>query len=240
MKKRNKEYLKEKDFLRLQRASEENYEAQRNLGWIELDEPVHSGFTATLTLRSDVANREDAWIFQEIVDKFSTSSWAKKIKDFDFLNKENRNGNIYKNKFNFYHRPRIDDISDYNYNLLAPQVKKLFRKSSSYFSSWRGEYYVCIVPSFYFDIKIEKRWITKVRVFDEVLEQEEAEIDSEIERNHYNKCFRSRYTCAPKSFRKYLNRQQRAKAKQVLYKNFFNEKELEFEDNYKSASWLYW
>ena len=49
-------------------------------------------------------------------------------------------------------------------------------------------------------------------------------------------------TCryAPKSFRKILNREQRAKSKQILYKIQFVDSELEFEDNYRDAAWWYW
>lgn len=230
MKKRNKYYLKEKDFLRLRSESIENSEAQRNLGWVELDEPIHSGFTAFLTLRNDVSNREDAWVFQSLIDNFGTTSYARKIKEFNFFNKSNL--------YQVYNKPHINEINEYTYNSLLPQIKKWFTKTTLSYSSWRGNYYYCNVPDFYFEIKIEKRWITKMRIFDEVLQQEEAEIDAEIKRKYYGLYYK--HSSVPKSFRKCLNRSQRAKSKRILYNIFFKEKDFEFEDNYKSASWLFW
>jgi len=45
---------------------------------------------------------------------------------------------------------------------------------------------------------------------------------------------------APKWFRKMLNKTQRAKSKQTLYKITHIEGDFVFEDNYKNAAWLYW
>lgn len=239
MKKRNKKTLKEKDYLRLKKESNEIYKTQRNLGWIELDVPIRDGYNASLILRNDISNREDAWIFQEIVDKCGTKSWAKKLTHFEFLNNK-QNGSLkirHKNHY-LYQKPHIRDISDYSYNLLSTPVQKYFTKKLSKHSWYIGDYYICTVPDFYFDVKIETNWVTKMKIFDEVLQQEEAEIDAEIHRNHYEKS--SYFGAPPKYFRKSLNKSQRAKAKNVLYNNVFKDKEFEFEDNYKSARWLYW
>jgi hypothetical protein len=236
MKKRNKKSLQEKDFLRLQRESAKNYETQRNLGYVELDEPIHNGYRASLCLRHDVANREDAWIFQGMIDCYGTTCFAKKVKDLDFSKPTFTKHTKY-SSYLVYHKPHIEEISEYEYNTLVPQAKKWFSKRPA-ISVWRGDTYKSIVPSFFFDIQIEKNFITKMRIFDEILEQEEAEIDAEIERNHYTR--NHAWYKAPKGFRKALNRTQRAKAKQVLQKIISTGEDLVFEDNYKGADWLYW
>jgi len=48
-----------------------------------------------------------------------------------------------------------------------------------------------------------------------------------------------KYNTAPKWYRKMLNRIQRAKSKQTLYKVINIDDDFVFEDNYKDASW-YW
>ncbi len=237
MKKRNKKYLQEKDFLRLENELAKNYKAQRNLGYVELDEPIHNGYIASLCLRHDVANREDAWIFQGIIDNYGTTCFAKKAKDLNFSKTDVVR---YKNKSPYlvYHKPHISEISEYEYNTLVIQAKKWFNKKIKT-TAWGGDTYVCIVPSFFFDIQIEKSFITKMKIFDEILKQEEAELDAEIERKYYKKVHHW-YNSAPKGFRKALNKIQRAKAKQVLYKIISTDEDYVFEDNYKNASWLYW
>ena len=84
MKKRNKYYTKEKEFIRLNKELDKNYQAQKDLGWIELDIPIFIGYEAYLEPREDIQNREDAWVFWEICQGLGTKTFAKKIKYFDW------------------------------------------------------------------------------------------------------------------------------------------------------------
>ncbi len=233
MKKRNKQYLKEKEYLRLKNALDANYKAQRNLGWVELEEPIHRGYTSYLKLRNDISNREDAWIFEGIIERFGSTHHLKRKNDISLLNNKKNRCNI-----NYYHNPLIRDIKQKDYDYLIPQAQKHFIKRINN-NPWQSDTYACIIPNFYFEIKIEKHWVTRQRIFDEILAQEYSEIKYQLEANHYDRFYRW-YASAPKSFRKILNKSQRAKAKNILHNIYYKEKEMEFEDNYKSASWLYW
>lgn len=235
MKKRNKKSFREKDFLRLKHAIAQNWKAQQNLGWIQLDNPIHDGYVSYLVVREDIAMRDDAWVFKEIAHKFGTSCYAKKAGNLLFPVRKKRNRK--KSKLEIVHKnPRIKEISKREYDLLAPQVRKFFIKWNAIFP-WKGETYGCTLPYFYFERKAEKYWITHAKIIDEILLQEEAELEAEIRQKYYGD-YNNR--SAPKGFRKELNKRQKAKAKQVLYNLIFKEKDKEFEDNYKSARWLYW
>lgn len=65
----------------------------------------------------------------------------------------------------------------------------------------------------------------------------------EIRRKFYYKFYNEFYgygQSAPKHYRKYLNKQQRAKSKRNLYNIVYKDKEICFEDNYKNAAYNYW
>lgn len=229
MKKRNKKLLKEKDYIRLKNKLCSNYEAQSNLGWIELPTPEFIGYQAKLEPRKDIQNRDDDWIFWTICENFGTICSARRINLFDWNAKRRSN-------YVPMTRPHIRTINQSTYLTLPPQVQKYFKEDSHY--TRFGICYYCIVPDFYWEIKYEKDYRTKVRIFDEILQQEESELESKLMNDFYDYDQTCRY--APKSFRKILNREQRAKSKQILYKIQFVDSELEFEDNYRDAAWWYW
>lgn len=234
MKKRNKKWLKEKAFIRLKKELYKNHKAQRNLGWIELENPRFIGWTAKLHPRKDIQNREDAWIFWEISQDLSTVSHARKIDLFDWNRKKKRNYII--------SYPSIKEISEDYYLRLSPQVRKYFTEDTfgNYTDGYRrrwGKWYYCNVPNFFWEIVYEKEYQTKVRVIDEILLQEEAELEGKIDSDFYNE---SRYWGGvPKGFRKELNRKERSKLKMDL--NLLKKgEEPKYVPNYKGAAWLYY
>ena len=227
MKKRNKQFLKEKEYLRLKKELRENRNAQRNLGWIELPQPEFIGYIAKLEPRQDIQNRQDDWIFWTICENFGTTSFARRVELFDWDKKKT---------FSVYHKPHISSISQYAYDLLPSQVQKYF-KEDPYTRRW-GTWYYCTVPSFYWDITYIKEYRTKIRLIDEILQQEESELESKLLHNFHDE--ERRFENAPKHFRKTLNRSQRAKSKQTLHNIIYKNKDVEFVDNYKGAKWLWW
>lgn len=64
----------------------------------------------------------------------------------------------------------------------------------------------------------------------------EAEIESRITHKFYYKEYSRK---SPKSFRKLRNRSQKERSKQTLIK-ILKGYDIEFNDNYKDASWWYW
>jgi hypothetical protein len=237
MKKRNKHYLKEKEFIRLKKALEENNTAQFNLGWVELDNPIFIGYNAYLEPRPDIQNRDDAWVFWTICQNLGTVSFAKKIEYFDWEKRKSKS-------FIQYDKPRICAIDESTYLSIDPQIRKWFTNeiefSDKEYDRWRkwGKSYYCKIPNFFFEIKYEKVFRTRVKIFDSVLKQEEAEIEDILYSKFYYE--NRRYSNAPKYFRKNLNRSQRYKSKQKLHNVIYNGKDPDFEDNYKGANWLWW
>jgi hypothetical protein len=230
MKKRNKHFLNEKEYIRLKKELNDNLSAQRNLGWVELPQPQFIGYIAKLEPRQDIQNRDDAWVFWYICQKFGTTYFARKIEYFDWNRKKKHSYYIPINK------PHIHAIGINTYLDLPPQVQKYFR-TDTISNSWRVHYY-CDVPNFYWEIIYEKEYKTKVRLIDEILQQEEAEIESKINRKFYNQ--NHMMSNAPKHFRRSLNRSQRAKSKKTLHNIWKKDMNCEFEDNYRGAAWLWW
>jgi hypothetical protein len=235
MKKRNKKWAKEKEYRRLKTSFYKNRETQRNLGWVELDEPIFIGYTAKLEPRKDIQNREDAWIFWDICKSLSEKKFAKKIEDFDWNKKV-------KPKLYYDVPPRIKCIHESVYDKMPPQVKKYFvcdtyqlhRKEYKYrFGIW----YVCVVPDFFWEIVYEKTYKTKVRIIDELLLQEEAELESKLYSDFYDEF--NWYSSAPRHFRNSLNRLQRARSKEDIRKQI-NGEDPDWTPNYKNAKWLWW
>jgi hypothetical protein len=245
MSKRNKHWLREKEFIRLNKQLQKNREAQRNLGYVELDEPIFIGWNATLIPREDIQNRKDSWVFWSIAENLSSTTFAKKISDFDW----NRKVRPWENN---YPMPRIYSISESTYNTIYPEIRRWFtnevqlcsnvetQQHPYYGNRWfrYGKSYYCKIPDFYWTIKYEKVYKTKSKIFDCILQQEEAEILHILKTKFYHQ--NRRYSNAPKDFRKSLNRSQRAKSKQTLYNIVYKNMDCEFEDNYRSANWLYW
>jgi hypothetical protein len=227
VKKRNKQFHKDKEYINFVKKLQENRNAQRNLGWIELPEPEFIGYEAKLEPRHDIQNRKDSDVFWEICEKFGSvertrSYFTKSRKDKDKL-------------FNI---PNIRYIDEHTYLSLRTAVQKYFTKDIFLGSSFTGNKYYCNLPCFYWQIIYFKSYRTKVRLFDEILKQEESELKYILDFKFYNK--RCQLNNAPKHFRKTLNRKLRKKSKSILFNIINNDKEIEFCDNYKNCNWYWW
>ena len=229
MKKRNQKWLKEKEYLQIKKELSKNYDTQRNLGWVELETPRFIGWKAKLQPRQDIQNREDAWIFWSICENLGTEVFARKIELFGWNRK----------KKSSYEQapPTIKSISEGYYLGLNPQVRKYFKEDTFSKGSRWGTWYYCDIPNFFWEIIYEKEFKTKVKLIDEILLQEEAELEGILERDFYN--YNNYYSGVPKEFRKHLNRKERAKLKRDLLL-IREDKEPEYVPNYRSAAWLYW
>jgi hypothetical protein len=230
MKKRNKYFEREKKYKKLHRDLRENWESQRSLGYLELDPPVHWGYTSRYVLRNDIANRSDAWIFWNILEMSKNIHW-----------KHNYIKHPPKDRKSFQ-LPFIREINKSTYDSLKPQVKKWFTESSKkcYF---RGIYYYCTVPNFYFNIKVEKFYVDRVKIKDFVLLQEESEIFKQL--NYFEYEYGLGFSRkAPTSYRRYYNTKFRRVSKIITKLNF----EMYDEDNWieyplsgrHTAEYNYW
>lgn len=233
MKKRNKKWAKEKEFRRLKNEFFDNRQAQRDLGWVELEKPIFSGWDAILDLRSDIKNRDDSWVFEWICKNLTVHVYSKRIEDFPWNKKSYRHEYIV---------PHVRCISEDQYNNLHPQIKKHFVLDSFGLRSKEykyrfGNWYICTIPDFYFEIKYVKYYKTKIKLIDEILLQEEDDIEKELYSKYYDDF--QWYRGVPRHFRNHLNRIQRKRSKMDL-KRQINGEDPRYSPNYKDAKWLWW
>lgn len=176
----NTKSKKYKEYLKVYGELRDVWEKQRNLGYAELDEPIHIGYTAKLSLRADVSRRKDADVFQFIIDNFASSS-------------DTRHPNLYcrikKNKLykHYVSTPHIQDIEERTYDSLPPSVQKWFSDNLFGSMGWGRVFksYCCYVPSYFFEIVFEERYKTHYKIHDEVLCQIESEIYDKLCWDYY-------------------------------------------------------
>ena len=230
MSKRNKYFEREKKYLALRQALDDNRQAQRDLGYVELAEPIPHGFNVFFTLRKDIANREDAWVFQTILDRFGTRPWWKK----NYFIHPPKRWECY------YHAlPGIREIGQGTYLELPRPIQKWF---SEYKVAQNIQWYSCTVPRFFFEAQIEQNYRTRVRVMDEVLLQEEAELRDELYGSEMLPYSRQRWG-APKSYVKVVNRRYRRTSKQLTRLNWTLDEDHQIEypiPGRHSAAWNWW
>ena len=220
-----------KRYVQLEKAYFENREAQRALGYVKLDKPKAYGWNILIIPRQDIQNREDADIFWEIISICSRKGFVRDKKWYYSKNK------IYSC---YPYRPEFFNIPEYVYNGLRPAVKKYFFKGYGR-HYWDRNVYYCNLPNFFWEIKLERNYITKVKVIDEILLQEEDELSKELSylRNKWGTG--QHYTNAPKSYCKSYHRSDRAYNKQVLRNVVYKCMEEDFRYNHRSsATWDYW
>lgn len=176
MKKRNKYFLREKAIIRLKIENQKNNEAQRNLGWIELDKPIQHGYYAEWVLRSDIQKREDAHVFQEVLDVCAERIWSK---NEEFKHKD------YKTKKWVIDNPKLNKINKEKYENLSPSAKKHFYEDLTPIKNWRpgyaNKFYYCTL-SYEIVVFKSKAYITHRKEHDNILKQIEAEIEKDLYR----------------------------------------------------------
>lgn len=220
-----------KRYLQLQKESRKNWDAQRALGFMELDKPRPNGWNVLIVPRIDIQRREDADIFWEIISICGRKGFVRDKKWYFSKKKE----------YSCYpYRPELAKIPKYVYDSLRPAVKKYFSESYKV-DYWRGKSYYCNLPNFFWETKLERNYITRVFIIDELLKQEDAEIDEQLTilRDKYGiGCW---MTNAPKSYCRAYHRSDRAHNKQALYNVVYKGMEEDFRYNHRnSATWDYW
>ena len=231
MKRRNDKFFKEKEYIKLKEKYFSDLTNNRN-NYIVLDEPLHKGWKFIFKLRADISRREDAWVYQYIIDKFGISSYV-------FKNKKDCNNLTSKVRYikhsyygNDYANPHIVDIGEKQYEDLPIAVKKCF----SYLKDtiFAGKLYTCNIPNFYVEKVLVKHFITKIPILDSELESEISFVRSKLDTDFHNEWA----AYSPKKWvRKYLNGVRRTRTKQQL-KTYVDPEDLTFDDNYKDARWF--
>jgi hypothetical protein len=150
MKKRNKQFIKNKEYISLLKRRDELYD-QRWSSYIILDKPYIYGYNVILDLREDIKRRDDAEIFYEILSLCTVSTFVKFKKDYY---KKFKKTNTY-----YHSRAHLRDISEIEYLKLKPAVQKHFVKERFPKNIWCGYRYYCTLPNFYFVEKYIKNYV---------------------------------------------------------------------------------
>lgn len=168
-KKRNKQFWKEKQLIRLRIKDGEINKAIRNQGWVELEEPIHNGYYAEWVLRDDILRRSDAEAYQEALDACKDKIWSRNP-EFRYKDK--------KTKRWVQVNPKLKDINKETYEKLSPTAKKFYYESHKRHGNWRlgytDKWYTCTL-SYELVVKVTKAFITHRREHDGILYQMDAE-----------------------------------------------------------------
>ncbi len=203
---------KHKDYKRLLALRERESEldaAIRNLGYVELEKPVHHGYNAFLTLREDVAKREDrvAGLYQYFIDNFAIETWSR-TKEFYIKNKK---GKVWDK------RPYLRRVTQKEYDGYLPWVQEHLHKRTEFVWGQEYSYYVPYIPQHYLVTKIKNSYITHRKVVDGELERELRFVRDQL---FYLRTIMSPYNeTGYSAFKKDINKRNRRKDKMALRKN---------------------
>lgn len=92
---------------------------QKRQNRVKLDEPYHRGYNHSFVLRADISRRDDAWVFEAIIEELGRTTWTRKKKP---SKSEKKRGGYATSQY----RPSIRNISIEQYDRLIPAVQKWF------------------------------------------------------------------------------------------------------------------
>lgn len=219
----NKHDEYKKKYISLVKARAKNWQAQRDLGYVELDNPRPNGWDVIYIPRQDIQNRQDADVFWEIINVCGVNGHIR-IKSW-YRNK--------KAKYNQYpYYPKFKILNKEKYMALRPAVRKHFSfyPKGSYNECHRVNYdfYKCNVPYFYWETKLVRSYIKSVYIIDEILLQEESEIRTQIYYLNDKFGVGMEESGPSKRYVKMYNREFRRKSKAVLRRYITDGKEDEY------------
>lgn len=242
--KRNKKTEKFKAYLRKEDELWKNRRAQANLGYKELDKPIHRGYDGTWTLRKDIARRVDAIDYFGLIHYYGQTVWCKDESFTRWSHKLKKEVDI---------KPYFKKITESEYNTLRPWIKRFFSYSLADDKvRWNGEvirHYRVNVPEYFFVLEKNKHYKTHYKVIDEVLLQEEAEIYAALDTTFYKEQRRDwNRHYSQKDDRTLDHRARRTYNKRILKKNISYLQDLDdyedvFEYKYNhrhSGKWDWW
>jgi hypothetical protein len=153
---------KEKELLKLERELNDLWKAERNLPVIKLEKPIRHGWKKFFVLREDIANRSDAQVFREILERINSVVTCRK-KNFKV-----KSG---KKLVDIDHHLRSIPKDSWNF---PEHYKKYFWLCGGCVHRHGPSYH--FGPTFYFVTKIKPHYLTHVRVEDGDLESRKQKI----------------------------------------------------------------
>lgn len=141
-----------------------------NLGYIELEEPIHHGYIGFFKLREDVARRDNADVLNYLVENYTSAPWCR-TKDF-IVKKKGRKEIV---------EPKYLKIRESEYLKVPVKLQSFFTKGWE--RTWGGgywEYFSLNLPRHYLVIKKKRDYITHRKVIDSQLISELKFVEDKI------------------------------------------------------------
>jgi hypothetical protein len=229
---KNTKHKNYKSYLRLLDEEEKLENIRRNLGYRELEQPRHHGYEAYLVLRDDIANREDSYIYQHLIDNYASVTWSK-----DGVFNYKKRGYVIDNT------PIFRRVDENHYNNLDSRILKhfvhdRFKDESTWFGIKR--YFYSYVPSYYFVMEIRKSYLTHEKIIDGELEREISFVKDKL--NHLRRVTPVYNENGYSDYKDGFNRSDRRFNKMALRKNLSADyafDDFDFPD-WKDVDWTDW
>jgi len=157
------------------------WNAQRALGWVELPKPVQHGWKKVLKIRSDLKRGKSTKHLTQLLELIQSSV---RCNDRSFIEKDWKT----KRRKEIFAEPRT--LSAEEFELLSDKLKMEFKKGIVPAQSYRWGtfqktvYEYVVDKDWRFVNKIEKHFVTKVRLKDPDLDRREAEIENYLYSNN--------------------------------------------------------
>ena len=164
----------EKRLKKLYRELRTIWEAQRGLGWVELEKPIQRGYERVVVPRADYLKRADADFFIKLAEIVNNTVVSR---DKKFLKK-----NYQTNKWEEMHaEPKKLDEKEYK-ALPEKFQREFFETIETHHHSWGNftstrKVYI-LDRQWRFTEKTQKHFMTRVRLRDADLDRREAEIEN--------------------------------------------------------------
>ncbi len=179
--KRANKYEERTNLLRMYRTLNELQHKYWSRPLIKLDTPIRSGWKRSYILRSDVANRADAHIYEDVLREINSTRYCAN-KDFMAKAHKGKTWEPIPQQPNTVRVNRWEELRA----IWTPQHLKHFA-AYTHWTVGRCHYHAtgflcncryCNIPPFYFDFKVEPHFITHVRECDPELESKIAHLQN--------------------------------------------------------------
>lgn len=162
---------KEKEVKKLFKRLDILRKAQRNLGFVELQPPIRSGWERLFVLRSDLKHHKDYKTLQSILTKIQNTVVSQN-KNFVIKTKRKKSKPIEQN---------LNHLTDKEYEKLEDKEKDYFCPRWTYSKIWKMSFRTWhITKPQFFEYKIQPHYITKVKLMDPDIEKEINFINSRL------------------------------------------------------------
>lgn len=168
--------FKFKSFLKMEKRLSVVQQLIYKLPLIELKVPYQSGWYVRYEFKPEISRRKDIEIFKEVLRiGYEPYKLIMSPDDVRRIRRGEQFRVIKKGKSKIDFRPKRKKISEKDYNLLSPQIKKYFEldEFSDMYRIYKRKYYQSILSLNWLVLKLKPRVITHTRRKGGILEKEE-------------------------------------------------------------------